>query len=265
MKKFVFLIIGATLAVFIASPCLAQSAKFAATVEMTELYDWGTASSEICAETIDTTMKVANKKDLLIGVSLQTGLYTDTTVKGKAGVEDTSEAIATIKARVNLYRNGATTPLSGNPQPGWVVFDSRKQSLRAILGGYLECNDVGTFTDDDCTETCYNNCEPNNVEMDCASGGVSCPDGNLTFFCECGGDLQDEEIQLVLETMGAHHFNYVAKDLEVGNYRVVVEICRLTEVDNENDLADAKLMVGPSSLTVEQVRATNTDDGIIFE
>jgi hypothetical protein len=264
MKKFVFLIIGVTLAVFIASPCLAQSAKFAATVETTELYDWGTASSEICAETIDTTMKVANKKDLLIGVSLQTGLYTDTTVKGKAGVEDTSEAIATIKARVNLYRNGATTPLSGNPQPGWVVFDSRKQSLRAILGGYLDCNDVGTFIDDDCTETCYDNCDDKNV-LDCANGGVSCPDGNLTFFCECGGDLQDEEIQLVLETMGAHHFNYVAEDLEVGNYRVVVEICRLTDVDNENDMADAKLMVGPSSLTVEQVRATNTDDGIVFE
>ena len=89
--------------------------------------------------------------------------------------------------------------------------------------------------------------------------------GRVRYEGSTGDLVENEEIQLVLETMGAHHFNYVAKDLEVGNYRVSVEICRLTDVDNENDLADAKLMVGPSSLTVEQVRATNTDDGIVFE
>jgi hypothetical protein len=244
----------AVLAVFIAHPCMAQSAKFAATVETTELYAWDTAASEVCEETLSTTMKVSNKKDLLIGLSLQTGLYTDTTVKGKGGVEDSSEAFASISAQILLYKDGSATPLVGNPQPEMVVYDSRKQHLRAILGGYLDCADNGTWTvdySDPATPVCVKTSDT--------------LDGKITFPCECGTELLDEEIQLILETMGAHHFNFVARNLEQGDYEIVVKICRLTDVDEENAFADAKLMVGPSSLTVEQVRATNTDDGIVFQ
>ena len=37
-------------------------------------------------------IQVANDKDLVMGVSLETGLYTDTTVKSKGGTKDTSMA-----------------------------------------------------------------------------------------------------------------------------------------------------------------------------
>jgi hypothetical protein len=61
--------------------------------------------------------------------------------------------------------------------------------------------------------------------------------------------------------VGSHHFNFVAEDLASGEYIVQVDIC--ADTDTVGD-ADAEVVVGPGSLTVEKVRATNTNDGIVF-
>src|SRR3954469_21289650 len=63
---------------------------------------------------LSNTLKTPNQKDLFIGVSLEVGLLTDTTVKSKMGVSDTSKADAGVEVRVLI--DGALA------QPGVIVF-----------------------------------------------------------------------------------------------------------------------------------------------
>lgn len=78
------------------------------------------------------TIKTPNQKDLFIDVSLQSGLYTLTKVKGKQGETDTATAIATVKVRVLVDGTAAYPGTAG------VVFNERAQTLTAVLGGVLE-------------------------------------------------------------------------------------------------------------------------------
>lgn len=173
---------------------------------------------------LETVIKTPNKKDLLIGVSFETGLYTQTLVKSSGGTKDTSNATATLKIRVKV---------DGNPaKPGDVVYDKRSQTLSAVLGGY------------------YANCLDENE------------DGIIDVTSEC--DLLPEEIELILDTMAAHHFNFVVANLLPGEHTVKVEAMIDTDTSYQSGSASATALVGKGSLTVEEVRATNSPDGIVF-
>jgi hypothetical protein len=214
-----FLSFGATTA-FAQNP----SAKFAAqatdlkVVEENNL-DWKTV--------LETTIKTPNKKDLLIGASFQTGLFTRTQVKGKNGSTDSSTAKATLKVKVLVDEKAA--------YPGEVVYDSREQILSATLGGVIE------------------SCQ------DGSDGSV--PDGIINVPTECV--VTDEMIELLLDTMAAHHYNFVVANLGPGTHKVKVQV----KVDTTNDTTSTRAVAswGPGSLTVEEVRATNSPDGITFE
>ena len=97
---------------------------------------------------LENDIKTPNMKDLFIDVSLECGLYTDTTVKSKLGVEDISMAEAGVTVKVLV---------DGQPAyPGEVVFCNRMQQLRAKFGGIMSCTDVngdGVITVDECTWT----------------------------------------------------------------------------------------------------------------
>ena len=98
MKKFVSIFaVTAVLATFGTTPAFAQTAssKFAAEVSDITLIP-NSSSSAPPITVLSTMIKTPNKKDLLIGVSLETALFTQTQVKGKNGTTDTASASATL-------------------------------------------------------------------------------------------------------------------------------------------------------------------------
>jgi len=76
------------------------------------------------------TIKTANQKDLFISASFEVGLFTDTLVRSKLMVSDTSTAQASVKVRVLI--DGARVV-----EPGEVVFGRRTQTLSATLEGAI--------------------------------------------------------------------------------------------------------------------------------
>jgi hypothetical protein len=98
---------------------------------------------------LSTTMKTSSNADVLIGVSLEAGLFTDTLVSSKGGNADTSKAEASIEIRVLVDGNEAA--------PGPVIFAQREQSLMAVFGGILQsCTDSngdGTIVTTECIWT----------------------------------------------------------------------------------------------------------------
>ncbi len=224
MKKIaLFAAVGLFSMLMITSAFAGPSAKFAAQVSSVALVP--ETANLAWAKVLKTTIKTPNKKDLLIGASFETGLYTKTVVKSSGGTLDTSSATAGITIKVVIDDVTVVAP-------GEVIYDKRAQTLSAKLGGILEtCQDL--------------------------SG-----DGIIDIITEC--TFTDEQIELILETMGAHHFNFVAANLEPGEH--IVEVWAKIEslTSSIAGLAEAKALVGKGSLTVEEVRATNAPDGIEF-
>lgn len=186
------------------------------------------------------TIKVPQDKELLVGLSAEIGLTTDTSIKGQQG--GAARAIAGAGAMVAIF----ACPVDGGDcteaaKPGPVTLSSRVQVLDATLGGVLEdCEDLN------------------------GDGVVEIPE-------EC--TFSDEEIGLALDTLASHHFNFVLPDMDQGEYNVVayfvtgalaavdIDEISVEEGGSVSGSAFAKAFVGSYMLTVQQVRATN--NGII--
>jgi hypothetical protein len=227
MRKITYVVMLVTLAVFVATSAFAlPSSKFAAHVK--DLVIVEDATSQAWTTVLTADIKTPNKKDLLIGASFETGIYTRTKVKGKGGDPLTASAEGNLQIRVLI--DGVTTKVL----PKEVTYDYRKQTLNAVLGGVIEqCTCVVDPLTGTCTIIVADNC-----------------------------DVTDEEIELILDTMAAHHFNFVAKDLTSGEHTVEVQISISSDTNGD---ATATVTVGNGSLTVEEVRAINQDGGIVFE
>lgn len=171
------------------------------------------------------TMKVNNVNELFIDVSVQTGLYTDTRVSTKkdatSGLPVTSEARARAGVEVRVViDNNTSVPVS----PGIVTFDQRIQTLSATLGEAL----------------------------------TGCSINSDTSLVECTG-LTDQEIRLILETLGAHSFNFIGMNVGVGVHTVQVQY-RLNKNAVDDDISStaiAKACAGLGSVTVQSVRMAN--------
>jgi hypothetical protein len=202
-----------------------RGAKAAANVSSVGLFDnadkTGTHSFD---PILGAQIHTGSQKDLLIGVSLETGLFTSTAVKSSGGVKDTSNAEANIKIMVLVDGVEAA--------PGTVIYDKRSQTLSATLGGY------------------FANCIDENG------------DGTTDVLTEC--DLLPEEIELVLDTMAAHHFNFVFDNLPAGDHYIDVMTEVTGSTTSENGSATAYGIIGKGSLTVEEIRGTNNDEGIVL-
>jgi hypothetical protein len=256
MTKLTQIASAIALASMIASPAFAVPAsKFSAHLSEIQLIASGDVTATAAesgqkvavshlADILNTTIRTANKKDVLIGVSLQVGLYTDTQVKGKNGSSEQADAMGGVKV---------TVLVDGKPAaPGEVVFAQRYQQLNATLGGVIESCDI-SVTDVDGDGTYEGSI---NVEQDCL--------------------VTDEEIGLILSTTAAHHFNFVLPNLSAGDHQVVVRAEALSsahfengtytiynddgsteEVQTTDNKAQAWVAVGKGSLTVQEVRAIN--------
>lgn len=211
MKKLAVFVVALALT---AGAAQAQSAKSAVQVNYSAVVSatCGSGWSPIANITIHTS----SQKDLVLGASLETTLYTKTLVKSKGGVSDTSTAEAMLKVAVTVDGNDA--------RPGEVTFDRRMQSLMAKFNGI--CTDTG--------------------------------DG-IVQYSECDNY---EELELILDTTAAHHFNFILEDVGTGDHDVTMWGCVDTSGSAQNGSWDADALAGKGSLTVEEVRLVKGQDVI---
>lgn len=177
-------------------------------------------------------LKTANQKDLFIGASLQCGIVTDTTVKSLNGSLDTAEARGTIRVKVRITApNGAVTyaqPSTGvdatNAVGNGIVFCDRIQTLTAKFSG-LNCRVDGY-------------------------GVVSCAD--------------PEQLQLILKTLNANAFNFVAPNVVSGvnTIEVLARSSAATAATGYNgSLGNANAFIGAGSVAIEEVRMIKGNTG----
>jgi hypothetical protein len=177
----------------------------------------------------------ANQKDLFVDVAMQCGLSTTTTVvtnitedptapgNGKKTTKkaDTSSAIAEAGLGVKVTMDG--NPSSTYVYPGnYVTFCKRSQTLEAILGQALVCDDMNG-------------------------------DNVITLQDEC--DLTDQQITMILNTLSAHSFNFIIPDVGPGDHTITIWATYTTDTTVEGGrVATATAMFGLGSVTVEEVR-----------
>ena len=201
---------------------------------------------------------VAQSKELLVGVSAEVALFTETTVRGKKG--SVSTAIASAEGKVGLMACKQSTGDCVQSTPAMVTLSSRRQELEATLGGVLE----------NCTVTLIDNTDdgiPDTGEFDAGD-------------CE----FSQEEIRLALATLAAHHYNFMFMNLDQGMYEVKANFYTQAQAEasascGENDGSDsylaceadaleevvasgeatAKAVIGNSMMTVQEVRAVKSE------
>ncbi len=235
MKKLTFAVTGAALSLLLVGTALAAPATSNAV---------GMANVNVLSQAnawedsiLSSSIKTSEQKDLIAGVSLECGLYTRTKVAGKKGSKSTSNAHAKVEVAVIIDMGTADERYAA---PGLVTFCEREQELSAILGGVLES----------CTVL---------VDPDTGEGGFTKEDCDFT----------DEEIELVLRTMNANHFNFILTDLGAAGAeghtvdvraRVATVETGSTSDGNTGDAddgsyeAEANATIGNGSLVVDEVR-----------
>ena len=168
-------------------------------------------------------LKTSNMKDLFVDVSLETSLFTETNVKSKNGQRDTTTAQGQIEVQVLV---------DGQPaHPGVVVFDRRVQTLTAVFQGLL--------TD--------------SIVLDPLTGVITIDEATV----------EPEEVGLLLDTMQAGSFNFIAQDVSSGIH--TIEVQARIDLGGEAQAGNlvAKAAVGKGSVTVEEIRLIKDADIVL--
>lgn len=244
MKRLLIFIVLAS-ALIAAGAMAAPSAKFAAVFgnEGPYLISMVTVEGTVDADDFQqkegftfARIKVPNNQELLVGVSAEVGLTTDTSIKGKNGgaakaIAGASGVIIVVAHRVGDCSPGDNDACGQVALPGDVTLNSRVQTLHAKLGGVI----------------------------------ISCSEGAVVIKDDC--IVEDEEIGLILETLSANHFNFVLQNLEQGTYDITAYFTTRAEgeIDIDEDSvtaggtvsarASATAFIGAYMVTLQQVRA----------
>jgi len=171
-------------------------------------------------EIMSTTLKVPGEhKGLLIGVSLQSGLLMTT---GKKGVTDACAGIdVTVKIDDTIVVD-----------PGTVTFNARCQRQTLTQQGILDlCVDASP------------------------DGGVTPPDGIIDPATEC--TFTDDDLDHLLDTTSANHFNFIAPDVGTGTHTISVEA---TVKAGSSLKGSASAIINVGTLSVEVVRSADHHD-----
>jgi hypothetical protein len=187
-------------------------------------------------QTIHTThIKTPNGKELAIGVSLQCGIVTDTTVRSKSGSLDAAAAESRIKVRVKITQPDGTV-VYAEPNNGADLTDV----LLAKEGGLTYCDRFqmlsARFAGLNCTVD--------------ATGAVTC--------------TNPEELQLILKTLTAHHFEFLNANAVPGVQTVEVQARAQSAValsGTSLGAAGTAAFVGAGALSVETIRLVQGADG----
>jgi hypothetical protein len=171
-------------------------------------------------------IRTANQKDMFIGASLEVGLFTLTQTKSKNLTSDTSLARAEVQVRALVDGRVA--------EPGVVTFGRRSQTLSATLEGAIGgCLSIVTNLDGTLSIV---------VDPDCVT---------------------PETIELILDTLDAASFNFVAIDVPVGIHTVSLQARIRTGTSAQEGTATAMATVGKGSMTVESVRLIKNEDVVV--
>jgi len=187
-------------------------------------------------DVLTTHIKTPNGKELAIGASLQCGLITDTTVRSKNGDLDSSASRGKIAVRVQITQpngsvvyaqpdNGADLISDISLNGEGVTYCDRYQKLAAKFSGL--------------------NCTAN---LD--TGVVTCAD--------------PEELQLILQTLSANHFNFIHANAVPGVQKVVVQARAQAGMllgGTQLGAASAEAFIGAGALSVNTVRLVKDADG----
>lgn len=247
MKK--TLLSGLTAVVGLGLTCgvaMADSAKFAATYDTDVVFVEAIWDGQVNVPTIAgplaemelATIHVAQWKELLLGVSGQVNLTTFTKVKGnnEAG-ESTAMAEGTVRTGVVVVPEGQGAGACADAWNNWALIQAGEPDVENLFA------------------------PPGPVTFASRMQKLSV-DVNLTSEYLIDGYVA---VGLELDTTAAHHFNFVADDLDQGTYDVIAcyDLSALAEANNVNNGAEAYAGIGPRILTVQEVRATK--DGVIDE
>jgi hypothetical protein len=210
-----------------AQPAAKSTAKVSAInlIDSTTQEDWTTI--------LTNDIKTANGSELFVDVSMECGLYTDTLVKSKNGNKDTSTTAAVVLAKVLVDGQEA--------HPGEIVLCGRVQQLTATFQGLLtdeegnSCLLTEAVTDENGTITGY----------------------STTIDEEC---VRPEELGLLLNTMNANSFNFIASDLESGVHTIEVQAMINSFAEAGEGTAEAFATVGKGSVIVEEVKMVKDED-----
>jgi hypothetical protein len=259
MKKIGIVLLVVLVSAFMAANVFAASSKTTAAtgsvVVVPEITSVGA-----CSPVLSNDIRMANQSDLLIDVSVECGLVTRTRAKSKGGVEDSSAAAAEVKMYVTVDGSVA--------MPGDVTFCRRAQQLSAkfqgIFEGPIDCYEC---VDVEGTEVCSYN-------LQCLADNCLALNDDETAIVIDDACLIDEEVELILDTMNANSFNFVATNVGVGDHTVTAWACTDTctgtlELDEATGTytcvagevdADARAILGKGSMAVEEVKMVK-DDG----
>ena len=227
--------LAVVLTVFLAfGSALAANAKVSAQCGDVSFVEGGDPYTTIFTQDIRTP---ANW-DLFIDVSLECGLTTDTTVISKLLAKAVADAEAIVKVRVLVDPEFDGANLL-NPEaiaePGEIIFARRHQTLIAEFAGDI-------------------------------SGALSIVDGALVIDEDL---IEPEMLQLILDTMAAHSFNFIVPDLPVGDHTVVVQ-AELTYIESTEGTelpaeaaAAANAYLGKGSVTIEEVRMIKGENVVL--
>ena len=189
-----------------------------------------------------TYIKTPNAKDLVMNVAMQTALVTFTQVKSKGGDKDASKAQASVQVRVVIYDVDNSTlqvipashryayPSSDNGvnDGSGVTYNSRTQVLSATFQGIIERCIV---------------------------------DGTILINDDC---LDPEEVSLLLETLSANSFNFIAANEGPGIKQIDVQAKAMANTamfGTEQGSAKGEAYVGLGSMLIETVRFVKDQDG----
>jgi len=193
------------------------SAKFAfSTSDLTLIKQ--TSGTNGWVTILSSPIKTPAAKEVYASVSLEAGLYTQTLVKSKNNKKDTSTASVAIQVQ---------TLIDGHPMPpGSVTYAARTQTLSATLEGAIG----------GCLSTVTN------------------PDGTTSIVVD-QNCVTPEEIELILSTLNAASFNFVASNVPVGTHMLSVQARITSSTSVDTGSATAEALVGKGTMVGEVVRA----------
>jgi len=241
------------------------------------------------APLLTTYIKVPQDKELIFDLSAECGLYTRTLARSKGGSKDTASAEASV--RMNVTYTNVDTGVTEYAYPGnegdGVVFCSRAQELSATFQGIFQTGDeyeglivTADNNDDGDINSIVDTCdagglvgdiyyEPDVCELITVVGTClyqHADNNNIMLDVDC---LQEEEVELVLDTMSANAFNFVGPNLKQGVYRVDVyadvDTCTGDKIgsciNGVDPDVEAKATIGRASLVVDEVRFIQDETG----
>jgi hypothetical protein len=240
-KRMLLAVVAALTVVAMAAPADAQSSKaawrFDDLIALGATAPGGTNDTD-WVDVLATHIKTPNAKELAIGVSMQCGLITDTTVRSVGGEKDTAAARGRIRVRVKITQpdgsvvyaqpnNGAdlSNDISFDNPGGGLTYCDRYQKLEAKFAG-LNCT------------------------ADLETGVVTCTD--------------PEELRLLLQTLNANHFNFLHANAVPGVHKVQVQARAQAGIllgGSQLGAAGAEAFVGAGALSVETIRLIKDANG----